>query len=85
MLLNFFKIALRNLWRQQLVELSKNWNKNGEKANKRSVKNVEVFDIQDHTASAKVTAVWGTDYLHLGKLNGKWVILNVLWQSPSQV
>jgi hypothetical protein len=43
---------------------------------------VDVFEVQNQTASAKVTAFWGTDYLLLGKYNGKWMISSVLWQSP---
>lgn len=45
-------------------------------------KKVEVLDYQDQTASAKLTAWWGTDYILLAKLNGKWMITHVLWQSP---
>jgi hypothetical protein len=45
-------------------------------------KKVEIFDIQDQTASAKLTAWWGTDYLLLAKYQGKWMIRQVLWQSP---
>lgn len=44
-------------------------------------KKIEVFDVQDQTASAKLTAWWGTDYLLLAKLNDRWMITNVLWQS----
>ena len=45
-------------------------------------KKVEIFDVQDQTASAKLTAWWGTDYLLLAKYQGKWMIRQVLWQSP---
>ena len=45
-------------------------------------KKIEVFDIQDQTASAKLTAWWGTDYILLARLNNKWMITHVLWQSP---
>jgi len=45
-------------------------------------KEIVVFDVQDQTASAKLTAWWGTDYLLLGRENGRWVITHVLWQSP---
>jgi hypothetical protein len=45
-------------------------------------KKVEVLDFQDQTASAKLTAWWGTDYILLAKQNGKWMITHVLWQSP---
>jgi hypothetical protein len=45
-------------------------------------KRVEIFDVQDQTASAKLTAWWGTDYLLLAKYDGKWMIRQVLWQTP---
>ncbi len=45
-------------------------------------KKIEVFDVQDQTASAKLTAWWGTDYILLARLNNKWMITHVLWQSP---
>jgi putative lumazine-binding protein len=44
-------------------------------------KTIELFDVQNQTASAKLTAFWGTDYLLLGKYDGKWMISSVLWQS----
>ena len=65
----------------ELVELSKNYNKKG-LLPKDAVKEVVVFEVSDQTASAKVTAVWGIDYLHLAKYEGKWKIINILWQSP---
>jgi hypothetical protein len=43
---------------------------------------VTVFEVQDQTANAKVTAWWGTDYLLLGKYDGKWMISDILWQGP---
>ena len=46
-------------------------------------KEVVVFDVLDQTASAKLTAWWGTDYLLLAKEKGRWTITHVLWQSPS--
>ena len=65
----------------ELVELAKNYNKKGNLP-KDAVKEVVVFDVADQTASAKVTAVWGIDYIHLAKYEGKWKIINILWQSP---
>ncbi|CAN5232283.1 hypothetical protein BH09BAC6_BH09BAC6_13470 [soil metagenome] len=48
-------------------------------------KKIEVFDVLDKTACAKLTAWWGTDYLLLTKTDGKWLITHVLWQSPPVV
>ncbi|MGH9838243.1 MAG: nuclear transport factor 2 family protein [Blastocatellia bacterium] len=33
------------------------------------------------SASAKLVAEWGMDYFHLAKYDGKWKIVNVMWQS----
>lgn len=45
-------------------------------------KGVQLLDVLDQTASGKVTAWWGTDYILLGKYDGRWMISHVLWQSP---
>ncbi len=66
---------------QQLVDLSKTWNSKGDKVTKDSPKLIEIYDINSKTASAKLTAEWGIDYFHLAKLDEKWYIMNVLWQS----
>ena len=66
----------------QLVQLAKRWNANGEQAGENTPKNVEIFEVTDKTAVAKVTAVWGIDYISLMKIEDKWMIVNVLWQSP---
>ncbi len=66
---------------EQLVELASNWNKNGERADKNTVKKIEIYDVNTKTASAKLTAAWGVDYFHLSKVDNKWKIMNVIWQS----
>lgn len=65
----------------QLIEVAKTWNKSG-KLSKDAPKEITIFEVQDQTASAKLVAAWGTDYFHLAKYDGKWMIVNVLWQSP---
>jgi hypothetical protein len=70
---------------QALVRLATTWNKDGSRANAQSPREVSVFEVADKTASAKVTAAWGIDYLHLVKEGGRWFIVNVLWQSPPRL
>ena len=41
---------------------------------------VTILDIYQNAASAKVYASGWVDYLHLAKWNGRWVIVNVLWE-----
>lgn len=45
-------------------------------------KEVVIFDVLDQTASAKLTASWGVDYLLLAKRDGRWMVSHVLWQTP---
>lgn len=45
-------------------------------------KKVEVFEIGNTIASAKVTAWWGIDYVLLSKQGDKWIIEQVLWEGP---
>jgi hypothetical protein len=43
-------------------------------------KDVTILDIYQNAASAKIYASGWVDYLHLAKWNGRWVIVNVLWE-----
>jgi hypothetical protein len=45
-------------------------------------KDIVIYEVLDQTATAKLTASWGIDYLLLGKYDGKWMISHVIWQSP---
>lgn len=45
---------------------------------------VTIFDIYQNAASAKIYASGWVDYLHLAKWNGRWVIVNVLWELHPQ-
>jgi hypothetical protein len=65
----------------QLVALAARYNVSG-RVPKGAPKRITVYDVQDQTASAKLVAHWGTDYLLLAKQDGRWVITHVLWQSP---
>ena len=43
-------------------------------------KDVRILDIYQNAASVKVVAASWIDYMHLAKWNGRWVIVNVLWE-----
>jgi hypothetical protein len=43
-------------------------------------KDVTILDIYENAASVKVVAADWIDYLHMAKYNGRWVIVNVLWE-----
>jgi hypothetical protein len=42
---------------------------------------VRILDIFQNTASVRVDAGRWIDYMHMVKWNGRWVILNVLWEN----
>lgn len=43
-------------------------------------KDVTILDVYENAASVKVVASDWIDYLHMAKFNGRWVIVNVLWE-----
>ena len=44
-------------------------------------KDVRILDIFGNTASVRVDAASWVDYMHVAKWNGRWVIVNVLWDN----
>lgn len=66
---------------KQLRRLAANWNKEGRVNPQTAPREITILDQLDKTASAKLVADWGVDYFHLGKEDGQWKIINVLWQS----
>ena len=50
----------------------------------RQRKDVRILDIFGNTASVRVDASTWVDYLHVAKWNGRWVIVNVLWELRPQ-
>ena len=65
----------------QALDLAARWNREGHiPADAR--REITVFDVNDQTASARLVAHWGVDYLQLGNYDGVWKIINVIWQSP---
>lgn len=65
----------------QLKNVAASYNKDG-RVPKSAPKEITILEVLDQTASAKLVAQWGIDYFHLAKFDGKWMIVNVLWQSP---
>lgn len=43
-------------------------------------KDVIILDVFENAASVKAIASDWIDYLHVAKFNGRWVIINVLWE-----
>jgi hypothetical protein len=43
-------------------------------------KDVTILDVYGNTACVKVIASDWVDYLHIARFNGRWLIVNVLWE-----
>ena len=46
----------------------------------RRLKDVRILDVFENAASVRVDASDWVDYLHVAKWNGRWAIVNVLWE-----
>ena len=67
---------------QAMIEYANNFKKSGRTTPATAPREVAVAEVNDQTATAKVVAWWGIDYLQLARYDGKWMIVNVMWQSP---
>ena len=65
----------------KVMELAQTWNTDGHVDVATAPREITLLDVMDQTASAKLVAEWGIDYLHLAKIEGRWMIMNVLWQT----
>lgn len=71
----------RWMTREQLAELVAGWNKEGRFDPATARKDVTILDRLDRIAVARLDAEWGIDFFHLAKIDGKWMIVNVIWQT----
>jgi hypothetical protein len=47
-------------------------------------KDVSILDVLGGAATVKLEMRDWVDYMHVGKMNGKWVIINVLWEMKTK-
>lgn len=64
-----------------MVKVAQTYNKDGTKFPKVPRVEIRILDVDNRTASVKLTADQWIDYMHLYKNDrNEWKILNVLWQ-----
>lgn len=63
----------------ELLNVAKTWN--ADRKRDVSIKDVVVGTVLDHTATAMIRATWGIDHMQLVKLDGRWKIVNIVWQT----
>ncbi len=74
------KEYLRETFTDAMILLAETYNLEGDGFPENPKKEVIILDIYDRTASVKLIADEWIDYMHIVKLNGKWQLVNVLWQ-----
>ena len=74
--------CLRESWMtfQELQDLAGHLNEDGMFDPETSPRKVIIFHHTDLIANVKLDAAWGIDYLHLTKISGEWMIMNVIWE-----
>ncbi len=66
----------------ELKQLAASWNQGQKRVDPdTATREIVVLDVLDQTASAKIVAHWGIDYMHLAKVDGRWMVRQILWQS----
>jgi hypothetical protein len=72
-----------SLGQQSAMTLVQNTRNGGGKATpaEQMRKDVRILDIFGNTASVRIDASTWVDYLHIARWNGRWVIVNVLWEN----
>jgi hypothetical protein len=73
------KSLLNNMTAEQLVGATRNGGgRNTPVAERRA--EVRILDIFGNTATVRVDARSWVDYLQVARVDGRWVIVNVLWE-----
>jgi hypothetical protein len=73
------KSVLSQMGAKQLIQYTREGGGRDTPADRRQA-DVSILDIYRGAASAKVIAADWVDYLHLTRWNGRWIIVNVLWE-----
>ena len=75
--------SLSNMTAKQLVEATEGGYGKQTPENEQQ-KDITILDIFGNVAVVKIVARDWIDYLHIGKFDGQWVIINVLWELKPQ-
>lgn len=73
------KNKIENMTAQRLVQITQ-MRQGRPTPKEKQQKDVTILDVFENAATVKVVAADWIDYLHVSKFDGRWVIVNVLWE-----
>ncbi|WAC63637.1 nuclear transport factor 2 family protein [Pseudoxanthomonas sp. SL93] len=73
------RLGLRRMSKDELVELTRQGALKTPKAQWN--RSCRVLDITADTAAVRLETPWFVDHFHMGRFDGKWIIVNALWHS----
>lgn len=73
------KNTVNSMTAQKLIDQTRSGGGKDTPADKQQ-KDVTILDVFGKAASVKVVASDWIDYMQMGKVDGRWVIINVLWE-----
>ncbi len=79
---NTGKSVLQNMTAEELVQIVAN--ARGPVPEDQRQSDVTILDVFENVASVKIVAGDWIDYLHVGRVDGEWKIINVLWEMKPQ-
>jgi len=68
------------LTKERMIQNAKKWNKSNTRFPPKPSNQVKILDVYHRIATVKLYSDNWVEYLHLIKLDGKWSIVNLLWQ-----
>jgi len=77
----------REMWMtfDDLKALAANYNTGGEIDPETARRDIVILGQLDQVAIVRLEAAWGIDFIQLAREGGKWMIMNVIWQTyPGQ-
>jgi hypothetical protein len=76
------RLGLRRMSKDELVELTRQQVLKTPK--EQWSRTCRVLDVTGETAAVRLETPWFVDHFHMGRFDGKWIIVNALWHSKPQ-
>ena len=73
------RLGLRRMSKDELVELTRQGALKTPK--EQWSRSCRVLDVTAETAAVRLETPWFVDHFHMGRFDGKWIIVNALWHS----